>query len=389
MRLPDALRPATSQWAHRAVIAALAATCGVAVAGAVPELALLPPDLKRRFVLGPLNLVFSGYALLLAVVVTWRTGSRREGRHLALMLGYVAACMALSVVPRGTAEPWRQAAFAVLWMGAIVEGLKFFTTFPRPMTPEGVAALLARGGRGGILAALDRAVTRTAAVLVGTLWGKAAFTAAALGFAFRLVSEGSYRYNILSGFVRPSGLPVPVEVLLDLSGGVVILTIAAVAWTGFRLAGEDDRRRVLWIVLAQVTVAVFTLASLSLALLQGITGSPAISFLRELFALVYHPLIWFVDLSGFALAIFHSGAFDLRPVITRTTVYGGLFLTLTFLFATVEELAQNLITERLGVPDGFGAWLGAGSIAAAMGPIRERLERLIKRMNQALDRELE
>lgn len=389
MKLLDAVRPATSPWAHRAVIAALAASCGMTVARAVPELALLAPDLERRFVLGPLNLIFSGYALLLSVVVTWRTGLRREGRHLALMLGYVAACMALSVVPRGTAEPWRQVAFGVLWMGAIVEGLKFFTTFPRPVTPEGIADLLARGRRPGFLATLDRTVMRVARILVTTLWGKAAFTVAALGFAYRLVGEGAHRYNILSGFVRPSGLPAPVEVLLDLSGGVVILTVVAMAWTGFRIADEDDRRRVLWIVLAQVTVAAFTLTSLSLSLLQGLTGSQTLSVLRGFFAVVNHPFIWFVDLSGFALAIFHSGAFDLRPVINRATLYGALFLTLTFLFAVVEELAQSLITERLGVPQGFGAWLGAGSIAAAMGPIRERLERLIKGMNRALDRELE
>lgn len=389
MKILDAFRPATSRWAHGAVIAALAASCAVVIARTVPELALLPPDLERRFVLGPLNLIFSGYALLLAVVVTWRTGSRREGRHLALMLGYVAACMALSVVPRGAAEGWRQAAFGLLWMGAIVEGLKFFTAFPRPVTPEGVSALLARSNRRGLLAALDRFVARLVRILVATLWGKAAFTAAALGFAYRLVGEGSHRYNMLSGFLRPSGLLMPVEVLLDVAGGVVILTVAAMAWTGFRMADEEDRRRVLWIVLAQVTVAAFTLASLSLSLLQGLTDSHTIGVVRRFFAAVYHPFIWFVDLSGFALAIFHSGAFDLRPVINRTTLYGGLFLTLTFLFAAVEELAQSLVTERLGVPDGLGAWLGAGSIAAAMGPIRERLERLLKGMNRALQQELE
>jgi hypothetical protein len=162
----------------------------------------------------------------------------------------------------------------------------------------------------------------------------------------------------------------------------------AVAWTTFRLAGDDERRRALWIVLAQLTVAGFTAASLLLSLLLDLTGSDTIRFLRSFFVVVYHPLIWFVDLSGFALAIFYSGAFDLRPIINKTTVYGGLFLVLTFLFATVEQLAQNLLTDRLGVPDGFGAWLGAGTIAVAMGPVRERLERAMKRLGRALDDEL-
>jgi NADH:ubiquinone oxidoreductase subunit 6 (subunit J) len=179
-----------------------------------------------------------------------------------------------------------------------------------------------------------------------------------------------------------------VEALLDLSGGVVILTIVAVAWTGFRLASDEERRRMLWIVLAQLTVAGFTVASLMLSLLWNFTGSEAIRFLRAFFGVVYHPLIWFVDLSGFALAIFYAGAFDLRPVINKTTVYGGLFLVLTFLFATVEQVAQNLLTDRLGVPDGFGAWLGAGTIAVAMGPVRERLERFIRGLGRALAEDL-
>lgn len=385
----DALRPATSPWAHRAVVAGLTVVCALAAVGTFPDLRLIPADLERRFVVGPLNLIFGAYALVLAVVVAWRTGERREGRHLSLLLGYLAACMMLSVVPSGVSEPWRRAVFGLLWMGAIVEGFKFFTTFPSPITGVRLAALLSRSESRGWLGALDRVTARATAALVDRLWAKLAFTVAALGFAYRLVGEGSHRYNILSDFVRPSGLPVPVEALLDLSGGVVILAVVAVAWTGFRLAGQEDRRRMLWIVLAQLTVGVFTLASLSLSLLWGVTGSATIGFLRGFFVVVYHPLIWFVDLSGFALAVFYSGAFDLRPIINKTTVYGGLFLVLTFLFATVEEVAQSLLTDRLGVPDGFGAWLGAGSIAVAMGPIRERLERSIRGLGQALEKDLE
>lgn len=385
----DALRPETSVWAHRAVVAVLTVLCGLVAFDTIPDLGLIPAGLERRFVVGPLNLIFGAYALLLALVVAWRTGDRREGRHLALLLGYVAACMALSVVPSGRTEAWREVAFGVCWMGAIVEGFKFFTTFPRVVTLEGIGGLRARAARHGLVPAADRATARVTGALLGTLWAKVAFTGVALAFAYRLVGGGSHRYNILSDFVRPSGLPAPAEALLDLSGGVVILTIVAVAWTTFRLASEDERRRMLWIVLAQLTVAIFTVASLLLSLLWGFTGSDTIRFLRSFFVVVYHPLIWFVDLSGFALAIFYSGAFDLRPIINKATVYGGLFLVLTFLFATVEQLAQNLLTDRLGVPDGFGAWLGAGTIAVAMGPIRDRLERFIRGLGRALEEDLE
>jgi hypothetical protein len=388
MKWVQALRPETSVWAHRAVVAALAVLCAVVTLDTLPDLGLIPADLERRFVVGPLNLIFGAYSLLIAVVVTWKTGRRREGRHLALLLGYVAACMALSVVPSGRTEAWRQAVFAVCWLGAIVEGFKFFTTFPQVVTVDGIRGLLARARGRGWLSVADRATARATGALVGTLAAKVAFTAVAVGFAYRLIGEGSHRYNIFSDFVRPSGLPAPVEALLDLSGGLVILTVVAVAWTAFRLAGDVERKRMLWIVLAQLTVAVFTVTSLALSVLWGLTGSETIRFLRGLIAAVHHPLVWFVDLSGFALAIFHAGALDLRPVINKTTLYGALFLVLTFLFATVEQVAQNLLTDRFGVPDGFGAWLGAGTIAVAMGPIRDRIERLVRRLGKALEEDL-
>lgn len=381
----DSLRPERSVLAHRMVVLALTALSVWVAFRTAPHLALIPADVERRFALGPLNLLFAAYALLISLVVTWRTGHKREGRHMALLLGYLAACMALSIVPAGVTETWRQALFGLCWLGAIVEGLKFFTAFPRPLTLAGIEGFLGRRRKAGLLHAADRGAARAAGALVGTLWAKAAFTAVALGFAYRLVGQGSHRYNILSDFIRPSGLPLPLEVLLELSGGAVIVSVAAVAWTSFRLADAEERRRMLWIVLAQLTVAVFTVASLLLALLWGLTGSESIGFVRGIFAVGYHPFIWFVDLSGFALAIFYSGAFDLRPVITKTTLYGALFLILTFLFATVEELAQDALTNRLGVPEGLGTWLGAGVIAVALGPVRERLQRVLQRVGEALE----
>lgn len=380
--------PGESVWAHRALVTVLVVFGAVVASRTIPDLGLIPADLERRFVKAELNLVFAAYAGMLGLVVTWRVGQRPDGRHLALLLLYVATCMSLSVVPSGDSEMWRRVAFAVCWMGAIVEGFKFWTTFPLAVTREGVEGLLRRDHARGWLPLADRATARTTAALVGTLWGKAAFTAAAFVFAYRLVGPGSHRFNILSDQIRPTGQPLPVEILLDLAGAVVILTIVAVAWTGFRLGNEEERRRVLWIVLAQLTVAGFTVASVTLAVLVSLTGSAIIQGMLSFFDVAYHPLIWFVDLSGFAVAIFYSGAFDLRPIINKTTVYGGLFLILTFLFATVEEVVETLLTQRLDLPAGLGAWLGAGTIAVAMGPVRERLDRFIKGLGYALEKDL-
>jgi len=57
----------------------------------------------------------------------------------------------------------------------------------------------------------------------------------------------------------------------------------------------------------------------TLALLESFTGSAVIRAMLGVFNVAYHPLVWFVDLSGFAVAIFYSGAFDLRPILNKTT----------------------------------------------------------------------
>ena len=118
MRWIENVSPGESVWVHRALVATLVLFAGVVAARTIPDLGLIPADLERRFVKAELNLVFAAYAAMLGLVVTWRVGQRRDGRHLSLLLVYVATCMALSVVPSGDSEMWRRVAFAVCWMGS-------------------------------------------------------------------------------------------------------------------------------------------------------------------------------------------------------------------------------------------------------------------------------
>lgn len=383
------VKPGTSTWALRILVTGLVLGAVAVALHTLPELGQIPADLERRFVLAELNLIFSAYAAFLALAVAWRVGGQSEGRHLAMMLAYIAACMALSVVPSGDSELWRRAAFGICWMGAIVEGFKFWTTFPRPVRPVDVEALLARNRRKGWLPLADRFTARTTALLVRTQWAKVLFTVAAFGFAFRLVRPGSHGYNILSDPTAPALRDVPLQIALDLMGAAVILLIVGVAWTGFRLATDDERKRVLWIVFTQLTVAGFTATSVAFWVLGDLTGSPVVLGMEGVFHALYHPVVWFVDLTGFAVAILYSGAFDLRPLINKTTIYGGLFLTLTLLFATVEEVAENVLAQRLQLPDGVGTWMGAAVIALAMGPVHKKLDKTIKGIGEALGKDLE
>ena len=389
MSWAENVAPETSRWALRITVTGMVLVAGYVALRTLPDLYLIPAELEGRFVKAELNLIFSAYAAFLAMAVAWRVGGRSEGRHLALMLGYIAVCMALSVVPSGSTELWRRLAFGVCWIGAIVEGFKFWATFPRHMRPSDVQGLLSRARRKGWLPLADRFTARTTAVLVGTVWGKVVFTVAALGFAYRQVRPGSHGYNIFSDPTPPSFQVFPAQALVDFMGTAVILVIVGVAWTGFRLANEEERKRVLWIVFAQLAVAGFTLTSTALGFLGDLTSSPVVLGMGAVLHIIYHPAVWFLILTGFAVAILYSGAFDLRPLINKTTVYGGLFLALTFLFATVEEVAENVLAQRLQLPDGVGAWMGAAAIALATGPVHLRLQKFIQGMGEGLEKDLE
>ncbi|MGD8319696.1 MAG: hypothetical protein PVJ02_04565, partial [Gemmatimonadota bacterium] len=102
-------------------------------------------------------------------------------------------------------------------------------------------------------------------------------------------------------------------------------------------------------------------------------------------AATYAPFTAAINLTGVALAIFYHGALDLRPVINKTTAYSLMFITLTVLFAGVEEAVQSLLTARLGIANGIGSWIGAGVVAVAFGPIHSKIDTTLKRVGRALE----
>lgn len=75
-----------------------------------------------------------------------------------------------------------------------------------------------------------------------------------------------------------------------------------------------------------------------------------------------------------SVAVFYSGALDPRLVIRTTTLYGLLGSILIFLFGAVEITISNLLTERMALPEGTGAWIAGGTIAMAFGPLRSRIK---------------
>jgi hypothetical protein len=132
-------------------------------------------------------------------------------------------------------------------------------------------------------------------------------------------------------------------------------------------------------MLAHLVTAFLAAMTLGLLILNVFTHSAVLEFLERAFTLAFHPVGWAVTLTGYALALFLSGAFDLRPVIGRSTLYGASLVCLTFLFAVVEEVVEAQLATRVALPEGMGTWAGAASIALLLGPIRNKVEQVMQK----------
>lgn len=377
-------------WIQRLTVAVLVAGALLAIAVTVPEMARIPGDVQRRFEATWLNLIFSAYAAVLAGFVVWKVGGRPEGRYLSLLLACIAVVMGIKTVPGGQVEPWRIVVFAVCWVGAFVQGLRFWSTFPQQMKLEEVAGLARRPGVSPLQWA-NRVSARMVQVVLGSFGGKVAFGAAAVAFAALMGFPGPTMWWSPNELVATTGLwgldtgALVVSVPLTLAALSAIGVSAAFAYTGYRLADREHRTQVLWIVTAQLAITLWSVMAALVRPLSQVAPSGPILALAWFFGLTTHGVVWFVNISGFALAIFHSGAFDLRPVINKTTLYGASLVLLTLVFAGVEELVQSQVLTRFDLPNGIGTWMGATVVALVMGPIHHRLQGVVRQIGATLD----
>ncbi len=94
-------------------------------------------------------------------------------------------------------------------------------------------------------------------------------------------------------------------------------------------------------------------------------------------------LLWEIALLAvlvcLGIAILYSGAFDPRPVIRTTVVYGLLMFVLTVLFAGVETLVEGLAAPLIGLSEGIGGWMASAAVALSFGPLYAWISRQVKK----------
>jgi len=325
-------------------------------------------------------LLLAGCGGALALFFAWRLPDRPDGRVAGLLLSLYALSLSLSLVPSQAPSSAQHAAFAISMVYFVV-ALRFTMLFPRQISQTDLQGLGPPADQRAKLLRPDHAILRLQELIVSRpslLWALAAIL---VGLWYVRTSGWASAHNLQSASMARTALAPWVARLLavPLSLAVAVLSLAFLR-SGYRLSNAAERQKILWIVLAVLLVVSLLAGVISLYYLTVLTDFEIFrTVLRSTIEFVV-PVSALVILTGFAVAVMYSGAFDVAPVITKTTIYGGLLLILTFLFAAVEELVESLLAARTGMPEGLGTWLGAAAIAVAIGPLRTRLERVVARV---------
>jgi hypothetical protein len=138
---------------------------------------------------------------------------------------------------------------------------------------------------------------------------------------------------------------------------------------GYRVAPLPLRRRALWVAQGFAGGLAWLLVStVAVPIVAATVSDPGVAaFLR---AFPFHALVTPIFVACLAMAVFYDGALDPALTIRRTAVYGALGLGAVFLFAGIEGLVGNLLTQSLGLTPAGATWFSGGAAAMICGTIR-------------------
>jgi signal transduction histidine kinase len=221
-------------------------------------------------------------------------------------------------------------AYSLLWCG----GLHFALVFPR---------------------AHAFALGRTRLLTIAYLLPLAAQVLVSAGVA---ISSGSMLSAIGAWFTGQAVLQIV----------VILSTVALMGYSYFRLVDPIGRLQIRWVASA------IALAAISGLLLwfgpELITGEPLIP--RSAVALLGLPFP-----VAIAIAINNHHLFDLDKVVNRSLVYGGLTIGVLVTYIATVVLVGSMIP---GNTPYAVALLGAGAVALAALPLRDRMQRQVNRL---------
>jgi hypothetical protein len=285
-----------------------------------------------------------GYAVL-ALVIVWRVGHRREILMAGLFLAFVSAVLGLASSPAAHGQPWLLQVFGVLGGFMNAAGVRFTQLFPRPLRPEELL--------GEPAARRPTRLPRRVLALLLRPW-----------LLWPIVVGGQFGAIMFS-----SSLAVRIGVIMTWC-----LLATLYLYTSYRHATPADRQRIFWILEG---VAIFFVANLALVLLWAMHELGVVSITVLLWSSWLDVVKGGGSLACFVLAIFFAGAFDAGLVLRRTAVtsMAGSFSVVVFI--VFETTISDLLTSVAGARSRHAA-IVAGVIAAlAFRPVAVRVERRI------------
>ena len=323
-------------FAALAVVATSVYLVGEIVSGAVdpgqaPSLLVFAHDLA-------LLLASPSFAIL-GFLIVWKAPEQPGAAFAALFLG--AYGLWSLAIGGWLGQGWHRMAYVtVIDILAHTTAVRFTQLFPRPLEAADVHAL-AKGKLGGALA---RAL--------GVLLDPRLFWPVMIGVGL------AARFT-----------PVPFVYV----GHVIAVSALASAYlfAGYRAGGDEDQRRVFWLMEGALVFVATELLLLSLRVL-GLLGIVQPD-MRAWHAVV-HPLQTWGALVCFALAIFLYGAFDARLVVRRTTVASLGGASVVVLFITMETVVSETLEAVFGFESQVGTVVAGVAVALLFRPIVQRIE---------------
>lgn len=285
----------------------------------------------------------------LVAALLWRAAHRPEARVLAVFLSLLMMPgMLLEVVgvPRQT-YLYVASGLAFLNAAAFV---RFAALFPRPLAPAELAARRAwvRG-------------LQAAALRPGPVWAAAGVLGAlTMGLSFA---------------AGPAGGSLGLLTVVPLLVGVALLR------RSYRIAGAEERRKLLWVVQGFYTGAwVLALGFIAMMVVSAgagfasaANGGGSVSTAGLLVFTLGVELAILIVLCSLAFALFYHGAIEPGLVIQKTTIYGILTVGGAATFGLVENLASDVVLEALSLPQSWGGPIAGAVVAGAVTLLRQRV----------------
>lgn len=204
-----------------------------------------------------------------------------------------------------------------------------------------------------------------------TIWGRIAVTRYLLAKLLRPWITWVMVVSVSAlAFFAPFGSAVAVTRIALILVGVAYFHIS------FSSGDVIVRRKVLWFLLAVLSVVILSVISVGFRTTIG----PSMGVeTRSFVSLGINGASKLIMLACFSTAVFYAGAISPTLVLRKTFVYGAAIALLLFTFSVLQDLTIDVLVEGFGVSGRFLDAILGTTLGLAFYPITKRVESLLAR----------